>query len=122
MNCGNLCRSGSPGTLVPPASVLGAHDTPKPAQGGRNLCLERESASARLKERPLDRKPPVRQLLVIAHAPSPNTRRLLDAVLRGATHPDVTPLAVRHVAPLQAVPDDVLGADALILGTTENLG
>lgn len=64
----------------------------------------------------------MRQLLVIAHAPSPNTRRLLDAVLRGATHPDVTPLAVRHVAPLQAVPDDVLGADALILGTTENLG
>jgi hypothetical protein len=61
-------------------------------------------------------------LLVIAHAPSPNTRRLLEAVLRGARHPDIESVSVRQLLPLQAGPEDVLAADALILGTPENLG
>lgn len=61
-------------------------------------------------------------LLVVAHAPSPNTRALLDAVLKGARHPDIEDVAVRHVPPLQATAEDVLAADAIILGTTENLG
>ncbi len=63
-----------------------------------------------------------KQLLVVAHAPSENTRRLLEAVLRGARHEDIEAVETRHVAPLEAGPDDVLAADALILGTTENLG
>jgi multimeric flavodoxin WrbA len=63
-----------------------------------------------------------KHLLVIAHAPSPNTRRLLDAVIAGARHPDIENVRVSHKPPLEAGPDDVLGADALILGTTENLG
>lgn len=63
-----------------------------------------------------------KQLVVIAHAPSPNTQRLCDAVLKGARHADITGVVTRHVPPLEAVPDDVLGADAIILGTTENLG
>lgn len=63
-----------------------------------------------------------RQLLVVAHAPSPNTRRLVDAVLRGARHPDVDTVDARWVAPLEADADDVFDCDALILGTTENLG
>ncbi|MFV8835574.1 flavodoxin family protein [Aquisalimonas sp.] len=63
-----------------------------------------------------------RQLLIVAHAPSPNTRKLVDAVLRGARHPDVESVDSRHVPPLEAGPDDVLGAHAIILGTTENLG
>ena len=66
--------------------------------------------------------PASKHLLVVAHAPSPNTRKLLQAVLRGARHPDVEDVKARHVAPLQAGPDDVLSADAVILGTTENLG
>jgi hypothetical protein len=61
-------------------------------------------------------------LLVVAHAPSPNTRRLLQAVLEGARHPELQSIEPRHVAPLDATPDDVLGADGLLLGTTENLG
>lgn len=64
----------------------------------------------------------IKRLLVVAHAPSPNTQRLLDAVLRGARHPDIENVEVRHVPPLQAVAEDVLDADAIILGTTENLG
>ena len=63
-----------------------------------------------------------RQLLVVAHAPSPNTRKLVDAVLRGAHHEDVENVTSRHIPPLEAGPDDVLSAHAIILGTTENLG
>lgn len=63
-----------------------------------------------------------RNLLVVAHAPSPNTKRLVDAVMRGAQHPDAGAVDARWVPPLQATPDDVRAADAIILGTTENLG
>ena len=45
---------------------------------------------------------------------------LRDAVERGAR--SETDLDIRVVAPLQAGPDDVLAAQAVILGTTENLG
>jgi multimeric flavodoxin WrbA len=65
---------------------------------------------------------PKKQLLVVAHAPSANTRRLVEAVLRGARDPEIDGVTVRHLPPLEAGPADVLGADALLLGTTENLG
>jgi len=64
----------------------------------------------------------LKRLLVVAHAPSPNTRALLDAVLAGAKSPDINGVDVVHLPPLDAGPDDVLAAQALILGTTENLG
>src|SRR4051794_23081141 len=63
-----------------------------------------------------------RQLLLVAHAPSDNTARLRDAVLRGAGAPAIENVKARWVAPLEATPEDVLQADAIILGTTENLG
>ena len=63
-----------------------------------------------------------RQLLIVAHNPSPNTQKLVAATLRGARHPDIEGVEARHVPPLEAVVDDVLGADAIILGTTENFG
>lgn len=63
-----------------------------------------------------------RRLLVVAHAPSPNTRRMVDAVLEGANSPEVEGVETRHVAPLEASATDVLAADAIILGTPENLG
>ncbi len=61
-----------------------------------------------------------KRLLIVAHAPSPNTARLRDAVLEGARDFD----AVEAVAlsPFDAGPENVLAADAIILGTTENLG
>jgi hypothetical protein len=61
-------------------------------------------------------------LLIVAHVPSPNTARLRDSVLTGARSLDVEGLVVRALTPFEAGPDDVKGADALILGTTENLG
>ena len=61
-----------------------------------------------------------KRLLIVAHAPSDNTLALRSAAGRGAR--SETGLDVRVVAPLQAGPDDVLAAQAVILGTTENLG
>ncbi len=63
-----------------------------------------------------------KHLLIVAHAPSPNTNRMVEAILRGARHEDIDGVEVRHVPPLEAGPDDVLAADAIVLGTTENLG
>ena len=61
-------------------------------------------------------------LLIVAHAPSANTLRLRDAVLRGARSDPGEGMAVRVLAPLEAGPEDVLAARAVVLGTPENLG
>lgn len=63
-----------------------------------------------------------KRLLLVAHAPSANTEALRDAVIRGASAPEVGEIDLVSVAPLQAGPDDVLAAQAIILGTPENLG
>jgi hypothetical protein len=63
-----------------------------------------------------------KRLLVIAHAPSPNTLRLRDAVLAGARSPDVDGIETVALSPFQTTPEDVLAAQAVILGTPENLG
>jgi hypothetical protein len=61
-------------------------------------------------------------LLIVAHAPSPNTAALRDAIMAGARHPDVQGIVVRCLSPFDAGPDDVKAAQAVILMTTENLG
>lgn len=61
-----------------------------------------------------------RCLLVVVHAPSPNTKRLFEAVLAGARACDDVEVVAR--SPFEAGPEDVLSADGIILGTTENLG
>lgn len=63
-----------------------------------------------------------KSLLIVAHAPSPNTQRLVDAVLQGAANPDIDNVEARWIPPLEAQVEDVMQADAIILGTTENLG
>jgi len=63
-----------------------------------------------------------KRLLLVAHAPSPNTRRLCEAVLLGARAAGADGIETLRIAPLEAGPDDVLAAQAVILGTTENLG
>jgi hypothetical protein len=64
----------------------------------------------------------MKHLLVVAHVPSPNTTRLRDAVLAGARNPDIDGVKIIAKTPFEAGPGDVLAADAVILGTTENLG
>ncbi|MGP9644821.1 MULTISPECIES: flavodoxin family protein [unclassified Halomonas] len=63
-----------------------------------------------------------KKLLIIAHAPSENTQKMLEAVVHGASHPDVEKVVVTSLTPLETQPNDILSADAIILGTTENLG
>ena len=59
------------------------------------------------------------RLLIVAHAPSPNTLAMRAAVEAGARYNEVDVIVK---APLDAGPDDVLKANGMILGTTENLG
>ncbi len=64
----------------------------------------------------------MKKLLLIAHAPSANTRVMVDAVLKGAQHPDIDQINCLWRPPLEASAQDVLAADGIVLGTTENLG
>jgi len=61
-------------------------------------------------------------LLIVANCPSPNTRKLWQAVQDGANHPGIQGVTVRALEPLAAGPDDVLWADGIVLGSTENFG
>lgn len=63
-----------------------------------------------------------KHLLIVAHVPSPNTMRLREAVLTGATKPEFAEVEVRTLTPFEASTDDVLWSEAIVLGTTENLG
>ena len=63
-----------------------------------------------------------RRLLIVGHAPSPNTKRLFDAVVAGAKSENGDDVEVIARSPFEAGPKDVLAADGIILGTTENLG
>jgi len=64
----------------------------------------------------------VKKLLLVCHAPSPNTVLLRDAALSGGQHPLLESIECKCIAPLQAGVDDVLDCDAILLGTTENFG
>lgn len=63
----------------------------------------------------------MKQLIIVANAPSPNTKKLVEAALAGAQHEDITGVESRWIPPLEATPEDVLNADGILLGTTENL-
>ncbi len=61
-------------------------------------------------------------LLIIAHVPSENTLALANAIVTGACSPEVSGVNALLKAPLDVVSDDIIAADAIIIGTTENLG
>lgn len=63
-----------------------------------------------------------KRLLIVAHTPSGNTRALLDAVVRGAEGAGAEGLDVVARSPFATHPEHVMAAQAIILGTTENLG
>lgn len=62
----------------------------------------------------------MKTLLIIAHAPSENTQRLRTAAINAAQHPDIE-INVVCKSPQETIPEDVLQADGLVLGTIENL-
>ena len=61
-------------------------------------------------------------LLIISHAPSPNTRALRDALIFGAQSQAEETLELKCMSPFETSPEDVLTAQGIILGTTENFG
>ena len=63
-----------------------------------------------------------KNLLIVAHAPSPNTIALRNATVSGATYEEIENINVIMRSPLEATAEDVINSQAIILGTTENLG
>ncbi len=63
-----------------------------------------------------------KNLVVIAHTPSVNTKRMCDAVMAGAGNQEINNVAVNFFLPLDTNPEVIKAADAIIIGTTENLG
>lgn len=64
----------------------------------------------------------MKQLLLVAHAPSGNTLSMVDAIIQGTRLPEIGEVGTLWLPPLEAAVEDVLSADGIILGTTENLG
>lgn len=59
---------------------------------------------------------------MVVHCPSDNTRQLRDALITGVSHPDLTAISYKVTEPLTTSADDVMWADGILLGTTENFG
>ena len=65
---------------------------------------------------------PNQHLLIVYHSQSGSTSRMAEAVIRGASSDAVDNVSVRVRKALEADHDDLLWADAFILGTPENFG
>jgi hypothetical protein len=61
-------------------------------------------------------------LLIVAHVPSVNTQRLAQLAQEAITPELIDNVSVVLKTPLATTVDDVLQADAIIIGTTENFG
>ena len=61
-------------------------------------------------------------LLIVAHMPSDNTRRLGEALQRGATGTGDTGVQARLLSPFDTHPEDVMQADGVVLMKPKNLG
>lgn len=64
----------------------------------------------------------LKHLLVVYHSQSGNTEALSKAIVDGARDAEISNVDVRYLRAVDAGPDDLLWAQALILGTPENFG
>lgn len=62
------------------------------------------------------------RLLVVHHSPTPRVAELAAAVLRGARTAEAEGVEIVERTALEASAQDLLDADAVILGTTANFG
>jgi hypothetical protein len=76
--------------------------------------------SARIKRAVMTKD--AKSLLVVAHTPSANLRRMGEAIINGANAPEFASVRSRIVAAFDAQPEDVWQAQAVVLMTPENLG
>jgi multimeric flavodoxin WrbA len=61
-------------------------------------------------------------LLVIHHTPSPHMQEMFEAVVSGATDPEIEGVEVVRRPALTVAPTDMLEADGYLLGSPANLG
>lgn len=62
------------------------------------------------------------RLLIIHHTPSPHCQEMFEAVVAGATDPDIEGVEVLRRPALTVSPVEMLQADGYVLGTPANLG
>ncbi|MBF6185487.1 MULTISPECIES: flavodoxin family protein [Nocardia] len=62
------------------------------------------------------------RLLIVHHTPSPHCQAMFEAVVSGATDPEIEGVEVVRRPALSVSPTDVLEADGYVLGTPANLG
>jgi multimeric flavodoxin WrbA len=62
------------------------------------------------------------RLLIVHHTPSPGTQAMFEAVVSGATDPEIAGVEVIRRPALAATAVDTLEADAYLLGTPANIG
>lgn len=63
-----------------------------------------------------------KRLLIVHHTPSPHCHEMFDAVVSGATDPDITRVEVLRRPALTVSPVEMLEADGYLLGSPVNLG
>lgn len=63
-----------------------------------------------------------KHLLIVCNTPSDNTQALANAALAGSQHDAIENTRVTLKTPLEATHEDVLNANGILLGTTENFG
>lgn len=61
-------------------------------------------------------------LLIVHHTPSPHCQAMFEAVVSGASDPEIEGVEVVHRAALSVSPTDMLAADGYLLGSPANLG
>jgi len=64
----------------------------------------------------------LKHLLIVFHSQSGNTEKMAKAIVRGANAEEIDAVEVRMLQAFEAGVEDLLWADALILGTPENFG
>ena len=64
----------------------------------------------------------MKHLLIVFHSQSGNTEKMAKAIVRGANAEEIDAVEVRMLQAFEAGVEDLLWADALILGTPENFG
>lgn len=65
---------------------------------------------------------PMARLLIVHHTPSPHCQAMFEAVLSGATDPEIEGVEVVRRAALSVSTSDFLDADGYLLGSPVNLG
>lgn len=62
------------------------------------------------------------RLLIVHHTPSPHCQEMFEAVLAGASDPEIEGVEVLRRPALSVSPSDMLAADGYLLGSPANLG